>query len=103
MYYQFDRLFGWPIAENSALRLMFMDLLILAKDNGVVGMTAGAISRATGRTFRDTLDAIHLLESPPPECRSWRPDGAWIIRMSGRRGWVIADLPGVHLLESPPQ
>jgi hypothetical protein len=93
MHYNFSRLLGWPIAEDYYLRHVFMDLIVLAKENGVVSMTPGAIARKTKRPFKAILRAIHMLESPPPQCRSWREDGAWIIRMPGRRGWVIAILP----------
>jgi hypothetical protein len=96
---QFDlrRLFYWPVAEIPDARWMLVDLIVLADDSGVVNMTPHAIAWATHRSFQDTDNLLAMLESPPTDLRSWRPDGAWIVRLSGLQiGWKIADLPGVQ-------
>lgn len=65
----------------------FQQLIILADKDGIVDMTADAISRETTIPLEIIEKGIGALESPDPESRSPDHEGKRIIRLSDTRSW----------------
>lgn len=65
----------------------FQQFVILADRDGVVDMTAQAISRETTIPIRIINKGIEALEQPDPESRTPTEDGRRIVRLSESRSW----------------
>jgi hypothetical protein len=87
----FVQIFESSIAEDREVRWVFMDLLVLADQNGVVDMTMQAVARRTNVPIEIVSRAIGVLESPDPQSRSPEFCGARLTRLDPARewGWVI--------------
>lgn len=83
----FSQIFDSSIADDFRLRHFFMDLLVLADLNGVVDMTATAISSRTRIPLKDVTAFLNRLESPDPESRTSDADGRRIERLDEHRSW----------------
>lgn len=89
----FTQIFDSSLADNPQTRWVFMDLLVLADQNGVVDMTREAISRRTNVPIKTVRAAIDQLESADPRSRSNDFNGIRIKRLDEHRdwGWVIVN------------
>lgn len=87
----FRQIFDSSIADNPKVRFTFMDLLVLADQNGVVDMTHEAIARTTNCPIDWVRESIASLESPDHKSRTPDADGARIKRLDDHRdwGWII--------------
>lgn len=65
----------------------FQQLIILADKDGVVDMTADAISRETTIPLKIIEKGIAALEAPDPESRTPDEEGRRIVRLSDDRTW----------------
>lgn len=65
----------------------FQQLIILADQDGVVDMTAEAISRRTTIPLEIVRIGIAALEEPDPDSRTPDEEGRRILRLSGDRAW----------------
>jgi hypothetical protein len=83
----FSRIFDSSIAEDPHIRHMFMDLLVLADQDGIVDMTPGAIAARTRLPKDDVQRWIEALEAPDPESRSPEEDGRRLIKLDPSRPW----------------
>jgi hypothetical protein len=89
----FTQIFDSSLADNPQTRWVFMDLLVLADQNGVVDMTREAIARRTNVPIKIVRTAIKELEHPDPRSRSSEYDGMRLKRLDEHRdwGWVIVN------------
>lgn len=87
----FGQIFESSIVENPEVRFTFMDLLVLADQNGVVDMTHEAIARRTNRPLEVIKQTLSVLESPDPKSRTPDDGGRRITRLDDHRdwGWII--------------
>jgi hypothetical protein len=65
----------------------FQQMIILADQDGIVDMTADALSRETTIPLDIIEKGIKALESPDPESRTPDHEGRRIIRLSDSRSW----------------
>lgn len=91
----FTQIFDSSLANNPQARWVFMDLLVLADQNGVVDMTQEAIARRTNVPLDIVRTAITELENPDPRSRSSDFNGVRIKRLDDHRdwGWMIVNYP----------
>lgn len=89
----FTQIFDSSLADNPQSRWVFMDMLVLADQNGVVDMTREAISRRTNVPIKIIRTAIKELESSDPRSRSSEFQGVRLKRLDEHRdwGWVIVN------------
>lgn len=89
----FTQIFDSSIAENYEVRHVFEDLLKLADQDGVVDITAEAISRRTNVPLDKVLFGIGELMKPDPRSRSKDHDGRRLVPIDSRRdwGWLIVN------------
>lgn len=89
----FTQIFDSSLADNPQTRWVFMDLLVLADQNGVVDMTREAISRRTNVPLKIVATAMKELESPDTRSRSNDFEGVRLKRLDDHRdwGWVIVN------------
>ena len=75
------------------MRHIFMDLLLLADQGGVVDMTVSAISRRVNVPIELVADAIEKLKQPDPHSRSQVEDGKRLVPIDKDRdwGWIIVN------------
>lgn len=83
----FSQIFDSSIADNYRHRHVFMDLLVLADSDGVLDMTAGAISRRTNVPLEQVEEALKALSSPDPESRTPGEDGRRLLPIDEGRSW----------------
>lgn len=91
----FNQIFDSSIAEDFTVRHVFMDLLVLADSEGVIDMTAEAISRRTNVPLETVALALEELAKPDPHSRSKQDQGRRIRLLDGHRkwGWRIVNYP----------
>ncbi len=89
----FTQIFDSSLADNPQTRWIFMDLLVLADQNGVVDMTHEAIARRTNVPLASVETAIQELESKDGRSRSVEFGGVRIKRLDAHRtwGWAIVN------------
>lgn len=75
------------IAEDYQCRHLFMDLLVLANQDGEVDMTAEAVSRRTNVPIEIVKQSIEKLMQPDPNSRNREQDGRRIVPLSEDRTW----------------
>lgn len=87
----FSQIFDSSIADDYELRHFFMDLLVLADSDGIVDMTASAISARTRMPLEKVLSLLQRLELPDDQSRTPDADGRRIQRLDEHRdwGWLI--------------
>jgi hypothetical protein len=83
----FEQIFDSSIAEDYKVRLVFEDMLVLARSDGVVDMTHEAISRRTNVPLEMVRQAISDLEKPDGRSRSKALGGARLKRLDKHRDW----------------
>src|SRR5689334_19557326 len=83
----FRQIFDSSIADNAKVRRMFIDLLILADQDGVVDMTHDAIARRIGVPIDEVMWAIDKLLEPDPADRSGKRNGARLAFIDPGRDW----------------
>ena len=83
----FSQIFDSSIADNYPLRHFFMDLLVLADCDGVVGMTPTAIAARTRIPLAEVTAMLAALEQPDHESRTPDHDGRRIARLDNHRSW----------------
>lgn len=83
----FEQIFDSSIANDFQTRHVFMDLLVLADQNGVIDRTPEAIARRTNVPLDIVKSAISVLEKPDPSSRSTDCDGARLQRLDEHREW----------------
>lgn len=83
----FGQIFDSSIADDPDLRHMFMDLLVMADQYGIVDMTFEAIARKANMPLPKVRELVLRLEQPDPASRSKALDGARIARLDTLRTW----------------
>ena len=83
----FQQIYDGSLRSDPMVRLVFMDMVILADKDGVVDMTHEAIAARTNVPIKSVCDAIKSLEGPDPRSRSSRENGARIKRLDEHRDW----------------
>lgn len=83
----FYQIFESSIAEDYLVRHVFMDLLVLADDDGVIDKTEQAIARITNVPLDIVQVAIRRLSAPDPQSRSSEEDGRRLILIDDHRTW----------------
>lgn len=80
------------IAEDHNARLVFMDMVILSDEDGVMKLTLPAFQRTTNVPMEKIEAALELLTSPDPESTTEDYDGRRLIPAeNGQRGWVVVN------------
>jgi len=83
----FNQIFDSSIAEDCDARHIFMDLLILADQEGRVDMTTEAIARRINVPLERLQSAINTLSAPDPMSRSKDYEGRRLIPLDPERPW----------------
>lgn len=83
----FTQIFDSSIAEDYEVRHVFMDLLVLADCEGVVDMTAEAVSRRINVPMEMVVRALKVLSSSDPKSRSKESDGKRLELIDSHRDW----------------
>ena len=83
----FSQIFDSSIADNPAVRRMFMDLLVLSDDEGVIDATTSAIAARTRIPIDEVMRCIAELEKPDPMSRTKEMDGRRLVRLDENRSW----------------
>lgn len=83
----FKSIFDSSIADDPQVRHMFMDLLVLADQDGVVDMTHAAVAARTRLPKEDVVRWIEALEQPDAESRCPDEGGRRLIRLDPSRSW----------------
>src|SRR5438552_8403678 len=101
----FQQIYDSSIVERPDLRFTFMDMLVLADQNGVVDMTHEAIARRTNRPIEIIRETITELEQPDPLSRTPTCNGARIKRLDKHRdwGWLIVNYADFRKIASEEQ
>jgi len=89
----FKQMYHSSIAEHYKTRVVFMDMLVLADQEGVVDMTPESISAITRAPLEDVTEALKILSSPDPASRSMAHEGRRIKLIDSQRlwGWAIVN------------
>jgi len=83
----YTQIFDSSIAEDHQVRHAFMDLLVLADQEGVVDMTLEAIARRTNVPIEQVSRCITILSQPDARSRSSEESGARIKLIDSHRDW----------------
>lgn len=83
----FEQIFESSIAEDYHTRHVFMDLLVLADEEGVIDKTLGSISRITNVPQRVIRKAIDTLCSPDRNSRTPADEGRRLVLIDEHRDW----------------
>jgi hypothetical protein len=83
----FQQIYDGSLRSDPMVRLVFMDMVILADQDGIVDMTHEAIAARTNVPLQDVQDAIKQLESSDPKSRSPKENGVRIKRLDNHRDW----------------
>jgi hypothetical protein len=83
----FTQILDSSISRNYLTRLVFMDCLLLAGEDGVLDITADAISRRTNIPLEIVLEAIKNLSEPDPDSRSGAEEGRRLVLLDPHRNW----------------
>jgi hypothetical protein len=91
----FFQIFESSISDDYLCRHVFMDLLVLSDEEGVVDKTSKAISRITNVPLEIVERAIEKLSAPDPESRTPDEDGRRLVLIDNSRtwGWRIVNYP----------
>jgi hypothetical protein len=83
----FSQIFDSSIADDPHVRRMFMDVLVLADEEGTVDMTPGAIAARTRLPIEEVTRCIAALEAADPMSRTPDMEGRRLIRLDQSRPW----------------
>jgi len=83
----FAQVLDSSLAEDYEARHVFIDLLLLADQDGIVDMTHDAIARRTNAPRDVIVSAIKKLSAPDPESRTPDADGRRIVLLDAHRDW----------------
>lgn len=83
----FEQIFYSSIADDYELRHFFVDMLVLADENGYVDMTPSSIAAKTRIPIEKVLIWIQKLELPDPHSRTPDNGGIRIRKMFEDRDW----------------
>ena len=83
----FGQIYDSSIADHPEVRRMFMDLLVLADDQGVIDMTPGAIAARTRIPLEEVSRCIAELEKPDPMSRTPDMEGRRLVLLDPPRPW----------------
>lgn len=83
----FAQIFESSIAEDYIARHVFMDLLVLADEDGVVDKTPQAISRITNVPLDFILHGLEVLGTPDEKSRTKLEGGRRIVLIDEGRDW----------------
>lgn len=83
----FSQIHDSSLSEDYLTRLVFMDLLLLCDEDGVVDITVEAVARRTNVPLDIVRPAIKKLEEPDPQSRSTNDGGRRIVRLDPGRDW----------------
>jgi len=97
----FTQIFDSSLAEDPAMRHMFMDLLVLADPTGRVDMTFAAIARRTNVPVKVVRVNIGKLCEPDASSRTTKEAGKRLILLSDDRdwGWQIVNFANYHAMK----
>lgn len=89
----FDSIYDGTLAEDWRALITFQQMIVLCDADGVIDMTAHAISRRTGIPIEHIEAGIKVLENPDPYSRTPGDDGRRIMRIDAHRpwGWYIVN------------
>jgi len=97
----FEQIYDSSIAEDYQVRHVFMDLLVLADQTGVVDMTVEAVARRTNVPIEIIRKSLLTLSTPDPDSRSKEEDGRRIVPLDDRGwGWQIVNFAGYHKIKN---
>ncbi len=83
---------GSSVSNDVMTRHIFMDLLLLADQDGRLDMTTTAMSRMTGNPKEAIEHVIAALSQPDPESRTPDNDGRRLVPIEGQGfGWKIVN------------
>lgn len=78
--------------EPPYTRLLFLAMLSLADENGVVHGTNGFLASFAGISLQDVEDSLKRLQQPDPESTSQELEGRRIVRYgSGSNRWLVVN------------
>jgi len=83
----FFQIFESSISDDYLVRHVFMDLLVLSDEDGVVDKTSKAISRITNVPLEVVEMAIAKLCAPDPQSRTPDHDGRRLVLIDENRDW----------------
>ena len=83
----FDSIYDGTLVEDWRALITFQQFIVLCDADGVVDMTAAAISRRTGIPIEHIKAGIDLLENPDPYSRTPDEEGCRIKRLDEHRPW----------------
>jgi hypothetical protein len=83
----FYQIFESSISDDYLVRHVFMDLLVLADEDGVIDKTMSAISRITNVPPEIVEMAIKKLSSPDADSRTPEEDGRRLVLIDEHRAW----------------
>ena len=83
----FESMYDGSLHEDYKSMIVFMHMIVLANEDGVIDMTPKAMSARTGTPIEYFDHAIPNLESPDKESRSPDEDGRRILRLDNHRTW----------------
>ena len=83
----FFQIFESSISDDYLVRHVFMDLLVLSDEDGVVDKTSKAISRITNVPLEVVEMAISKLCAPDPQSRTPDHDGRRLVLIDENRDW----------------
>jgi hypothetical protein len=83
----FYQIFESSISEDYVSRHVFMDLLVLADEEGVVDKTPEAIARITNVPLEVVRRCIEILSQPDDKSRTVEEDGRRLCLIDEHRDW----------------
>lgn len=83
----FKQILDSSISRNHLTRLVFIDCLLLADEDGVIDITADAIARRTNVPLDIVSEAIKSLSEPDPDSRSGEEEGRRLVLLDPHRNW----------------
>lgn len=83
----FKQIYDGTLVEHWQALITFQQMIVLCSPQGVVDMTAEALSRRTGIPLPILRAGIIVLEAPDPRSRSAKASGARIERLDPHREW----------------
>ena len=83
----FESIYDGTLVEDWKALVTFQQMIILCDQDGILDMTAGAMSRRTGIPLEIIKQGIEILENPDKASRSPKESGKRIIRLNDHRDW----------------
>lgn len=83
----FFQIFESSISEDYLVRHVFMDMLVLSDEDGVIDKTSKAIARITNVPPEIVDMAIAKLSAPDPDSRTPDEDGRRLVLIDDNRAW----------------